>query len=103
MKRKLKYSTTDELKKSSFNFVNEICKIWSSQKHPPKVRISGVRIHHHYLGIIGFVVSKILKDSHYEQDKTLGRHMEGGSMALLMDDHLDLQKNLKKLFRNILR
>ncbi len=103
MKRKPKYSTNDELKKWAFDIINNICKIWSSQKHPPKVRFNGLRIHHYYLGIIGFVVSKILQDSHYEQDKRLGRHMEGGSMALIIDDYQDLQKDLKKFLRNILK
>ena len=100
---KSKYSTNDKLKRASFNFVNKFCKIWNSQKHPPKVRIGGVRIHHYYPAIVGFVFSKILQDSQYEQDKKLGRHIEGGSIALIMDDYKDLQKDLNKFLRNILK
>src|SRR5713226_214557 len=100
---KRKYFTNDELKRASFNFVNKLCRIWNSQKHPSKVRIGNLRIHHYYPGIVGFVVSKILQNSQYEQDKQLARYIEGGSMALIMDDYRDLQKDLNKFLRNILK
>ena len=102
-KRKIRYSTNDPLKKASFDFFNKICKFWSSQKHPPKVRFMGIRLHHYYYGLIGFALSKILQSSIHEQDKQFGKRIEGGSLALLIDDYPDLQKDLKKFLRRILK
>ena len=86
----------------AFKVINDICKIWSSQKRPPKVRYMGKRLHHYYYGLIGLVFSTILQSSSHEQDKKLGRYFEGGSMALLIDDYSDFERDFNKFLKRIL-
>ncbi len=103
MKRKRKYSTNDPLKMRAFKVINNICKIWNSQKRPPKVRYMGKRLHHYYYALVGLALSTIFQSSNHEQDKKLGRYIEGGSMALLLDDYVDFERDFKKFLKNMLK
>ena len=87
----------------AFNVINDICKMWNSQKRPQKVRFMGTRLHHYYYALVGLAFSTIFQSSNYEQDKRIGRSIEGGSMALLIDDYRDFEKDLKKFLTNILK
>jgi len=75
---------------SSLQFANDLCRIWNSQKNPPKAySTAGKRIHHYQVGLGGIALSWVLKNFGDKKDQKLAQDIAGFSTGLFMDDFDD--------------